>query len=149
MIVTRPKLTTAIVLGCLAVTSTMAAADGDIHEYRESVMKAVGGHTSAIAAIVKNEVPFTDDFKAHVAALNDLAPMTDHIFPEGSAGDHGDALPAIWERPEDFRKAVEAFKEAAADLSAVADQGPKAATPAFGALVKTCKGCHDDFRKKS
>lgn len=136
------------VLSVMAMGATTVSADEAMFKYRESVMKAVGGHTSAIAAIVKNEVPFNDDLKAHAVALDGLAKMTGHIFPEGSAVGKSEALPAIWEKPEAFKKAVVAFETAAADLAVAADGGPKAAAPALGALAKSCKGCHDDFRKK-
>lgn len=149
MIAIRSVFAGAVALVMVASVTTAVTADEAVHKYRESVMKAVGGHTTALAAIVKNEVPFDGDLKAHAVALNQLVPMTDHIFPEGSGGGETEALPAIWERPEDFKKAVRAFQTAAADLAAAADGGPKAAAPALGALAKSCKSCHDDFRKKS
>ncbi len=136
------------VFSVVAMSVTRASADEAMFKYRQSVMEAVGGHTTAIAAIVKNEVPLAEDLKAHAIALNSLAKMTGHIFPEGSTTDKSEALPAIWEKPEKFKKAVTAFQTAAADLVVAVDGGPKAAAPAVGALVKSCKSCHDDFRKK-
>lgn len=142
-------LVAATVFGVFAMSGARAsAADEAMFKYRESVMEAVGGHTTAIAAIVKNDVAFADDLKAHAVALNDLAKMTGHIFPKGSAVGESEALPAIWEKPEEFKKAVTAFQTAAADLAAAADDGPRAVAPALGALTKSCKSCHDDFRKK-
>jgi cytochrome c556 len=134
----------------LTVTLTAAAAaDEGMINYRKSVMKAVGGHTTAIAGIVKGDVPFQQDLKGHITALAALSQMAGQIFPEGS--DKGDttALPSIWQKPDDFRKAMTAFQSAAANLAKVADADPKAAAAAFGDLTKTCKGCHDDFRKKT
>ncbi len=58
------------------------------------------------------------------------------------------ALPAIWEQPEKFQKAQAAFDTAAADLAKAADSPPRELAAPLSALVKACKGCHDDFRKK-
>ncbi len=119
-----------------------------IVEYRESVMEAIGGHTGALKQLITGKVDFAGDAKTHVLGLEALSKMVDHIFPAGSNKGETEALPAIWEKPAEFKKAVEAFQTAAADLAKQADASPSAMAPAFGALVKTCKGCHDDFKKK-
>lgn len=41
-----------------------------------------------------------------------------------------------------------AWLEASAKLAQVAGNGLDALKPAVGAVGKSCKGCHDDFRKK-
>lgn len=148
MIVTR-FLSAGLLAVCVLAAATTATAEEAIQAYRESVMMAVGGHTTALAAIVKNEVAFEGDLVAHAMALDRLAKMTDHIFPKGSGGGDSESLPAIWDQPEKFKKAIRSFQDAASDLAAVAGDGPKAAAPAVGALAKSCKSCHDDFRKKS
>jgi cytochrome c556 len=74
--------------------------------------------------------------------------MPPKLFPPGSGSGKTAALPAIWEKPDDFRKAMEAFGAAAADLGKAAETDPKAVGPAVGALGKTCKNCHDSFRKE-
>ena len=131
-----------------------ASADDAAVKYRQSVMEAVGGHTRALGAIVKGEVTHTADFKAHAAALDGLAAMAGHIFPtapEGETSVKTEVLPAVWEKPEDFKMALASFSTAAANLAkaAAADGAtPKGIAPAFGDLVKSCKGCHDSFKKK-
>jgi cytochrome c556 len=132
----------------VGVASTAMANDAAI-AYRKAVFSALGGHTSALAAIVKGEVPHSSDAKAHAKAIGMTAPMVKHIFPEGSGkGDTG-ALPAIWEKPEAFAKVQENFQVAAAQLAAAADgDDMKAMAAAVGNLGKACKACHDDFRKK-
>ena len=69
---------------------------------------------------------------------------TDNVaYPEDT-----DALPEIWstypkvaEKGKDFVKAVKA-------LAQDAGKGVDALKPRVAALGKSCKGCHDDFRKK-
>lgn len=125
-----------------------AVAKEPIGEYRENVMESIGGHTGALAKIIGGKVPFTEDAKAHVLGLEALSKMVQHIFPAGS-GDDTDALPAIWEKPAQFEKARTNFEAAVAELVKQAGGTPKEMAPAFEQLAKTCKNCHDDFRKKS
>ena len=65
------------------------------------------------------------------------------MFPEGSEG--GDALPAIWQNPEDFRARLTDFQQAAADLKSAVNGGGEIG-PAFQQLGQACKACHDDYR---
>jgi Cytochrome c556 len=143
----RTRAATALA-AILLFPSAAAVANEPIVEYRESVMEAIGGHTGALKQLITGKVDFPGDAKTHVLGLAALSKMVDHIFPAGSGSGDTDALPAIWEKPAEFKKAVEAFQTAAADLAQQADAAPSAMAPAFGALVKTCKGCHDDFKKK-
>jgi cytochrome c556 len=124
-------------------------ADEEIAEYREEVMEAIGGHTGALAKIIGGKVAFSQDAKSHVLALASLAPMVSAIFPPGSVTRDSHALPAIWEKPADFQKAVANFQTAVADLAKQADAPPKEMAPAFDAVAKACKNCHDNFRKKT
>ena len=137
------------VAGCAGFLAGTAHADDNAIKYRQSIYKAIGGHTQALGAIVKKEVPYTDDAVPHARALGALGPMVKHIFPEGSGtGDTG-ALPVIWERPADFEKVSTAFIDAAVALGEAAEAGPDAIPPAFVKMVDTCKTCHDTFRKKA
>jgi len=103
-------------------------------------MKAVGGHTGAIASVVKGEVAFKEDVKGHAHALVELAKIAGKVFPKGShEGDTG-ALPVIWEKPDAFKKSYGAFVADTGDMGQIG--------AALGGLGKSCKGCHDDFRKK-
>ena len=115
-------------------------------EYRHDVMEAIGGHFGAIIKIVRGEVPHRDHLSAHVDALAGLANLANDLFPDDSQG--GEALPKIWEEPEEFAKKVSAFKEAANTLKSALDAGDM---DAFRGTIRNvggaCKGCHDDYRE--
>lgn len=145
----RVRNVAVVIAACASFCAAVPAfAKEPIVEYREEVMEAIGGHTGALKQLITGKVDFSDQAKGHVLALGSLAGTVGSLFPQGSGSGDTDALPAIWERPADFKRAVEAFQTAAADLVKVADAEPAAMASAFGALVKTCKGCHDDFKKK-
>ena len=128
-----------------------AAQEEGIIKHRQAVMKAVGGHMGAMAAILKGKVKFTGDLKTHARAMADLAGIAARVFPEGS--DFGDtrALEDIWKKPKEFQKVLEAFKAESAKLVKIADGGDvKAFTDQFKALGKNaCGTCHKAFREKT
>ncbi len=121
-------------------------------KYRQSVMKAIGGHTGAIAAVVKGEVSHGPHVANHARGIKDMSLLVPDIFPPNSTHDDynkTNALPEIWKEPAKFKQALEAFQKAAANFAQVAaggDQGAIAAS--FGQLGKSCGGCHKPFRYK-
>jgi len=137
-------ITSALVLA-IGIGAASADDEGAI-KHRQAVMKAVGGNMGAMVAILKGQVGFMEDMPLHARAMNELAQISAKVFPEGSDFGETDALEAIWEKPEDFKKAVQAFQVAAGALNKVAGSGDRGA---IGNLGKSCKGCHDDFRKKN
>lgn len=139
-------LGTASVTGLLLGTALPAAADQGAIDYRQAIYKSIGGHMSAISGILKREVPHTDDLALHARGLADLAPVTEHIFPEGSADGRTKARAAIWEDAEDFDAKRSDFINAAAALGDVADADMNTYVEAFRTLGGTCKACHDDYK---
>jgi cytochrome c556 len=129
---------------------TVGVADvrgADDIEYRQNVYKALGGHTSATAAIIQNEVSQPEHLVVHARNIAQLAGVLPDLFPEGSGSGDTDARAAIWERPDAFAERMSAFQDAAAGFYEAASGGDRGATArAFMAMAQTCRGCHDDFR---
>ena len=121
-------------------------------KYRQSVMKAIGGHTGAIAAVVKGEVSFGAHVANHARGIKDMSLIVPDIFPPNSGPmDYADtgALPAIWEQQAKFKEAITAFQAAAAKFAEIAESGDRQAIAAgLGALGNSCGGCHKPFRQK-
>lgn len=136
----------AVTAAVVSVSAAAFAGENDV-KFRQSTMKAVGGHMTAMAAILKGEVKHASHLRGHAAAMASLGKMAPDVFQKGSEG--GSAKPEAWSKPEDFKKALAAFATASDNLNKAA-QGPdkKAVGAAFAALGKSCKGCHDDFREK-
>lgn len=127
-----------------------ASADEAAVKYRQSVMKAIGGHMAAIAPIVKGQIDAKSHLPGHANAIAAMGAATKDIFPKGSDVGETAALAAIWEKPDEFAKAVTAFETASAKFAAVAGGGDmQAVAAAFGELGKSCGGCHQSFRKKN
>ena len=144
------NLVFAVFAAAIFSAGLVQSASADQHEikFRKSVMKAVGGAMGGLAAVVKGQAS-----PDHAAALShtmfEISKVVPHVFPVGSDFGETGALPVIWEKPADFSMAVSAFQAAALNLSKVSHDGDMAAFgQAFGALGKSCKGCHENFRKK-
>ena len=135
-----------IFVGALVAALPCAASQGDI-DYRQHTMSAVGGHMQALGDILRGKVPHEAHLSVHAAALESLAKITPTLFPPGSGDGATEALPAIWEDPEDFAEQLEAFKAAAAGLRAAVDTGGDVMT-ATRQLGQSCRGCHDSYREK-
>ena len=132
---------TLALLLCFTVT-----ADEDQVEYRQEVMSAIGGTMGALAKILRQDVDRPNDIAPLAAALSELAETAQSVFPEGSEG--GDALPEIWEEPEDFRERLTTFKEAAIAFREAASSGDMSQIgPAVGAVGQACRGCHNSYRE--
>jgi cytochrome c556 len=59
-----------------------------------------------------------------------------------------DAKAEIWSKSADWNKAVDNFKAETGKLKQVAANGDAASIKnQFGAVQKSCKSCHDAFRK--
>ena len=138
-----------------AVGGVMASAHADegAVKHRQAIMKAIGGHMTAMASIIKGEGGEMQDFKVHAAAMEDLSRIAGGVFPKGSdkmASADTRAKMDIWEKPDEFKEVVMAFQERAKALNAAAMSGDKGQMgEALGALGKDgCKACHDEFREK-
>ena len=120
----------------LGAASAATASEGEL-EYREHTMEAIGGHMQAAVDILRQKVPHASHMTIHADALAALSGIVGTLFPEGSEG--GDALPAIWEEPEDFAGRVEAMREAATAFSAAARSTMRRSARPFRPWVSPAK----------
>tara|TARA_B100000315_G_C14381426_1_gene497660 strand:- start:80 stop:538 length:459 start_codon:yes stop_codon:yes gene_type:complete len=133
---------------CLGLSGAVMADEGAI-KYRQSMMKIIGGHMGAMAAILKGQVDHRDQLAGHAHGLAEAAKFTLKVFPPGSGVGDTAALAAIWEKPAEFKDARDAMERESAKLAEVAKGGDmNAFGQQFGNLGKACKNCHQTFRKK-
>ena len=138
----------AVVLGAGFSIPAVADPAADI-KYRQGVMKASGDHMGAAAAIIRGRAGDKSHLAGHAEAIAAIGRIVGDLFPAGSGQGNTAALPAIWEKPDDFRKAAQAFTDTSAKLAAAAKSGDMdAVKAAFGGVGKSCGGCHGPFRKK-
>ena len=83
----------------------------------------------------------------HAQGLANSAMELGNIFPEGSNVGESEALPLIWEEPEEFAAAIVKVQDASLEFVEAAENGDaEAIGGAFRNLGMACRGCHDQFR---
>ncbi|MFQ5775248.1 MAG: c-type cytochrome [Kiloniellaceae bacterium] len=141
----------AIGLTCAFAAQALAVDEPEnVIKYRQSVMKAIGGHTGAIVGVVKGDVSFSSHVAAHARGIHEMSKLIPDIFPKGT--DRGAypstrALPEIWNDRAKFEAAFKKLQTESAKLVEVAQGGD---VRAIGAQLKNvgkaCGGCHKPFR---
>lgn len=120
-------------------------------EYRHLYFESMARHMKSSAMIVKGEVARPGDLAGHAQSIASLATALPDLFPAGTGPDafpKTEALPVIWEKPDEFKAKAATFAERAQAFAAAATAGDAdAAKGAFFALGKSCGDCHDTFRK--
>ncbi|NKB44966.1 MAG: hypothetical protein GKS03_11880 [Alphaproteobacteria bacterium] len=124
--------------------SAAQAADKDVIDYRQNLMKSLGAHAAGLGAIAQNKVPYGDNLAHHADAIAAAAEAARLAFKENLPG--GTAAANIWEEWEDFDNRFAALAVAGREVAAAARSGGMAeAGPKMGGLF-ICKSCHDTYR---
>lgn len=149
----RTLLSSGIAGLLLAAASVPAAAQfqkpEDAVKYRKATFTVMAAHFGRIGAMAQGRAPF--DAKA-AAANADVVATLAHLpwaaFGEGTqVGEHR-SKPNIWTESDKFRAAGQELVDTTAKLQAAARSGDFAQVKAaFGDAAKSCKACHDQYRK--
>jgi cytochrome c556 len=146
----RKLLSLIMALALTAGMSIQAAADTtpeDAYDYRDAIMESMRGHIRAASMTVRGLVEDNGQLVDHARGMANNAREFDNIFPEGSNVGESEALPVIWEEPEEFAAAIEKVKQASAAFVEAAESGDaERIGGAFRELGGACRGCHDRFR---
>ena len=140
-----------LVLGLVASGPAFAFDDGAeaTIDYRQGLMRALGGNVAATAAIIVDGAEFRDNLLIHTRYIVDATRDIPALFPEGSDFGETDALPSIWEEVEKFAQRSQENHEAALALHEAVEQGDDAAIMAgFRSVGQSCRSCHEDFRRR-
>lgn len=149
---TLPRRARALALAALALAalSGPALADeeehdlppGPIHD-RHELMEEVGDDAKKIGAATKAGKPADA-----VEPAEDIAKALTKVvgmFPAGSESPLSRAKPNVWTEKAKFDELAKQGESAALALAAAAKAGQDLKAPS-GAMFKTCKACHDQFR---
>ena len=138
----------AILLTSAGVAFAQFQKPEDAIKYRQSVFTVMANSFGKIGAVVKGEAPYNKDELAKNAAIAVMmSSLPWQAFGPGTEG--GKAQSDIWSDQAKFKSAQDKMQLAMANLNTAAQSGDlESIKKAFGATGQTCKGCHDDFRKK-
>ena len=122
----------------------------DAIKYRKAAFTVMAAHFGRVAGMANGRIPF--DAKA-VAENAEIASMMSKLpyAGFGPGTDKGDtkAEPKIWTEMDKFNAAATKMQEEMAKLNVAAKGGNiDAIKAAAGETGKSCKACHDNYRKE-
>ena len=154
-IATSKRLLTCAALS-VALISPLALSHFDDKQlnqsYRQSWFTLLAMNFGPMGSMVKGEMPWNDEalqnFARELDAVANLNLMRG--FADGSEKGTTRAKPEIWQNKADFESKLGDLRKAAAALNSAAGSGDKKAIAAqVGAVGKTCKACHDEYKSKN
>jgi cytochrome c556 len=131
--------------------SAQFAKPEDAIKYRRAAFTVMGTHFGRVAAMANGRVPFDAKAAADNAEIATIASRLPYAaFGEGTdKGAETRAEPKIWTEMDKFRGAATRMQEEMAKLNVAAKAGNlDAIKAAVGETGKTCKACHDAYRKE-
>src|SRR5215213_9548092 len=150
---TRSMLMAAgVLLG--AVTALPAAAQfakpEDAIKYRKAAFTVMATHFGRVAAMANGRIPFDAKAAADNAEIATIASKLPYAgFVEGTDKGETRAEPKIWTEMDKFKGAAAKMQEEMAKLNVAAKSGNlDAIKAAAGETGKSCKACHDVYRKE-
>src|SRR4051812_37805267 len=116
-----------LIIGMLFLAPQLFAQE-DVIEKRQKLMKSNSADAKAIKAAVEQKDYATIETKAKNIGNN--MDKAGELFPPGSTSEKSRALPAIWEKWDEFSKNPAKVKKAAEDVAEAAKAKDDAALPA-------------------
>ncbi|HRG17088.1 MAG TPA: cytochrome c, partial [Pseudomonadota bacterium] len=113
------------------------------------LFKTIVWNFMPMGAMVKGSKPWdAAEFKRRSIAVAFAAVQLDEAFSAGSdKGAVTDALPAIWENPDDFAAKLKAFQKTSNALRMAAAAGDQdRIKAAFNDVRQSCGNCHETYR---
>ncbi|MGP3696418.1 c-type cytochrome [Rhodobacter sp. NSM] len=122
-------------------------------EGRHGLMTLMAYELGKLGGMAKEEAPYDAEVAGDAASnLSALASvLSPELFPEGSGVDEAEdseALPAIWEKPDDFAMKITQLEEATAQMQAAAGTDLAGLQGAMRDLGSACGSCHETYRQK-
>ena len=103
---------------------------------------------AVMGKMVKGDEAFSQNkFKELTAVFTKNAKKPFDHFQNDPQG-NGDALPAVWTQPDDFKRRESEFFAAVDELNAQSQTGRlEGITTAYNNVSASCKSCHDVYRR--
>jgi cytochrome c556 len=136
------------------LASTPAAAQfakpEDAIKYRKAAFTVMATHFGRVAAMANGRIPFDSKAAADNAEIATIASKLPYAgFVEGTDKGETKAEPKIWTEMDKFKGAAAKMQEEMAKLNVAAKSGNiDTIKAAVGETGKSCKACHDVYRKE-
>ena len=130
-----------------ALLSVAADAPDAVVKYRQTVMKSLGAHMTAMSmVVVKKQIASRAQLAAHAEAVHAVSAGIVEMFPAPDKV-RSSGKPEIWTRFPEFKASAAKVERESALLSQLAQKKEwKAFDAQFESVAKACEECHDRFR---
>ena len=119
-------------------------------QFRQALLQVVRSNVGALGAMAKGQIPMdSTKIETNAMRIEQLSLMMEDYFRLDTRkfNANTEALPAIWEDYADFTGKISALTKASNALKVAAQNGNDSAYKAnIGAVLKSCKGCHDSYK---
>lgn len=144
---------TVVVVGTLLLGVGAVAAQQDVVNQVQTLMKGNGKNAGALSAMVKGDKPYDQaTVDAALAQLDDTAKKLPALFPASTKGlkPEGDysASPKVWDDKAGFEAKIAVFSKAVADVKGKVKDLDTLKVGLSG-IGKACGGCHETYRLKN
>lgn len=134
-----------LALGAVAL-ATGVAAQGNVLQQRQALMKEMGDQVKAGSAVLKGQAKYDAEkaaaiFKSLGASMQDFG----KLFPPGSNTGDTKAAPAVWSDRAGFDAAIASFNKVVAANAGAAGTEAGFKT-AFTAVANECRTCHETYK---
>ena len=145
---------TVVVVGTLLLGVGGVAAQQDLVDQVQTLMKGNGRNAGALGGMVKGEKPYDQAaVDTALAQFDDTAKKLPTLFPASTKGlkpsqsDYSSS-PKVWDDKAGFDAKIASFAKAVTEAKTkIKDLDTLKAT--FPSIGKECSGCHETYRLKS
>jgi cytochrome c556 len=145
-----------LIFGLTLTASTFAADDPLLKaiKARQAQMQLRSFNVGPLFGMAKGKIEYNAELAAKLAGNLKLMLDLDNSRAWAKGSDNENypgktiALPKIWTTYPEIADYGKKFAMAVNELAAVAGNGRDALKSKIGAVGKSCKGCHDEFREK-
>ena len=147
----------AFIAACTLATALFAlhaqaqfAKPEDAIKYRRAVMTVMGTHFGRVAGMANGKIAFDPKAAADSADIAlTMSKLPFVAFIPGTDKGETKAEPKIWTEQDKFKTAAEQMQDNMVKLQAAAKSGNlESIKSAAGDTGKSCKNCHDSYRKE-
>lgn len=149
------KLTLPLVFGIILTGTISAVASANDYKsiitHRQGIYDVMAGHMKVLKSILFMGNDNISSVNYHAKSILEAAKHHGKAFPKGSDKGKTAALPAIWEKPDEFKAAGQKLGKALQNFIAVSEMAEKddlkELQGAFKKVGGACKSCHEKFRE--
>lgn len=122
----------------------------DAIKYRKAAFTVMATHFGRIAGMANGKLPFdAAAVQANAEIVNTMSKLPFPAFVDGTSSGDTKAKPEIWTEQDKFKAAASKMQEEVVKLNAAAKTGNiDQIKAAAGDVGKSCKACHDNYRKE-